>query len=255
MKIKTARIYDKTILLIATILLALRQASIPNAAFWQHHVVEHQYVPLVLIAIAGVFGALTPFEALSRRSRSERGVRIHRMILATFGQLLEIGRSVQPPLDVSDLGLHVWQKQRTLRRPFSGELLRTSTYRLGSVPVTRHIRPTKGQGVVGLCWLRDQEVGIDVEALVVQLSDKQKFESYVSSNGPAAVMGFSWEQFQRVSHRGAVFASPIRNGRSKFVGCISFDAERGYNELKSNRLWHELNSLCVILSEEGFEFV
>lgn len=255
MKLKTARIFDRMILLIATLLLALRQASIPSSSFWQHRVVGHQYAPLVLIAISGVFGVLTPFEVLSRRSRSERGVRMQRMILSTFGQLLEIGRSVQPPLEVSDLGLHVWQRRHTFRRPFSGELLRTSTYRLGSVPLIRPIRPRKGVGVVGLCWRRNQEVGIDVADLAVQLSDKQKFESYVTSHGQEAVMGFSWEEFERVSHRGAVFASPIRNGRNKFIGCISFDAERGYNDLVSNRLWHQLNSLCMILSEEGFEFV
>lgn len=255
MRLKTASTFDKLILLLATLLLALRQASVPSTSFWQKQVVGHQYIELVLIIITGVFGALTPFESLTRRSRSERGVTLRRIILSTFGQLLEIGRSIQPPLDVSDMGLHVWQKRRTLRHPLAGELLRVSTYRLGSVPATRSIHPTKGKGVVGLCWQRDQEVGYNVTELVAQLSDRQQFESYVTINGPEAVMGFSWEEFQRYGHRGAVFASPIRNGRSKFVGCVSFDTERGYNELVSSRLWHELNTLCVVLGEEGFEFV
>jgi hypothetical protein len=255
MRIKTAGTFDKTILLIATLLLAFRQASIPNASFWQSHVVGHKYIALVFIAVSGIFGALTPFETLTRRSRAERSITQRRIILSTFGQLLEIGRSIQPPLDVSDMGLHIWKKRRTLRHPTGGELKRVSTYRLGSVPVTRSIRPAKGVGVVGLCWQRDREVGFNVAELVTQLPDKNAFESYVTRNGSEAVMGFSWEDLQRYRHRGAVFASPIRNGRSKFVGCISFDAERGYNELVSTRLWHQLNTLSVVLGEEGFDLV
>jgi hypothetical protein len=255
MRLKTATTFDKLILLLATLLIALRQASIPSTTFWQRQVVGHQYIGLALLCITGIFGALTPFESLTRRSRAVRGVTLRRMVLSTFGQLLEIGKSIHPPLDVSDMGLHVWRKRRTLRHPFVGELLRISTYRLGSVPATRSIHPTKGKGVVGLCWQQDREVGYNVTDLVAQLPDQQQFESYVTANRSEAVMGFSWEEFQRYSHRGAVFASPIRNGRSKFVGCVSFDAERGYNELVSNRLWHELNTLCVILGEEGFGFV
>jgi hypothetical protein len=255
MRLKTASSVDKIILLLATLLLALRQSSIPSAVFWHKQVVGHQYIEIVLIVITGVFGALTPFEALTRRSRSERAITLRRIMLSTFGQLLEIGRSVQPPLDISDSGLHIWQKHRTYRHPIAGELLRITTYRLGSVPAIRSIRPTKGKGVVGLCWERDQEVGYNVTDLVAQLQDRQQFEAYVTSHGREAVMGFSWDEFQRYSHRGAVFASPIRNGRSKFIGCVSFDAERGYDEIVSNRLWHELNSLCVVFGEEGFEFV
>lgn len=255
MRIKTARVSDKVVLLAATLLLALRQDSIPSGTFWQDHVVGHKYIGLVLIAVSGAFGALTPFEALTRRSRAEHAVTQRRIILSAFGQLLEIGRSVQPPLDVSDLGLHIWRKSRTLKHPLAGELKRVSTYRLGSVPATRNMRPAKGMGVVGLCWQRDRETGYNVADLATSLSSKQQFESFVANNGPEAVMGFSWEDFQRYSHRGAVFASPIRNGRSKFIGCISFDAERGYNELASNRLWHQLNTLSVVLGEEGFDFV
>ena len=255
MKLRTARVFDKGLLLIATLLLVSWQYSLPSHSFWHHGVAGHKYVPLILLVVAAIFGALTPFEVFSRRYRTERGVTLRRVILGTFGQLLEIGRTVQPPLDVSDLALHIWQKRRTLRRPFAGELRRLTTYRLGSSPVTRQIRPTKGVGVVGLCWEQDREIGINVAELAVQLSDRQKFDAYVSANGRGAVMNFSWEQFQRYSHRGAVFASPIRNGKSKFIGCVSFDAERGYDELKSNRLWHELNSLCVTLGQEGFEFV
>lgn len=68
-------------------------------------------------------------------------------------------------------------------------------------------------------------------------------------------MGFSWEEFRRFRHRGAVFASPVRNGRSTFIGCISFDAAHGYTELDQRRMWHELNTLCIVVGQDGFENV
>jgi hypothetical protein len=139
-------------------------------------------------------------------------------ILTTFGQLLDIGKSIQPPLEVSDLGLHIWRKKRTLSHPTHGVLTRVATYRLGSTPVTRPLRPTRGVGVVGLCRLLDREVGEDVAGIAARLTDEQKFTAYRDQHGTAAVMGFSWVEFKRFSHRGAVFASPIRNGHSGFIG-------------------------------------
>ena len=255
MRRKTAQAIDKTIVLLATLLLVSQQYSIPSASFWNHTLLHRRYITLILIAIVGIFGALTPFEAFSRKWNTERGVTFRRQIMTTLGQLVEIGRTIQPPLDVGDLGLHIWQKKHTLKKPLAGELRRVATYRLGSVPATRQIRPTKGHGVVGLCWLQDQEVDFDVAELAVALSDEQKFIAYRESNGANAVMGFSWREFDRLKHRGAVFATPIRNGRSKFIGCVSFDAHHGYHELNTNRMWHELNSLCVLLGQEGFDFV
>src|SRR5215475_6835375 len=137
MKLRTARVLDKGLLLIATLLLLSWEYSIPSHSFWHHGTAGNKYIPLILLLTAALFGALTPFEAFSRRYRTERGVTLRRVILETLGQLLEIAKSVQPPLDISDLALHVWQKKRTLRRPIVGELRRLTTYRLGSSPATR----------------------------------------------------------------------------------------------------------------------
>lgn len=65
-------------------------------------------------------------------------------------------------------------------------------------------------------------------------------------------MGLSWRQFNDVKHRGAVFAGPIRNGKHDFVGCVSVDAGQGYQSLNDNDLWHQINSLCGILGQDGF---
>lgn len=253
MRLTTARMIDRGVLLVATLALAGKQYEFPSGSFWNGVVVGHTYVVIILISLVGVFGALTPVEAFSRSLRVERRVALRRQILTTFGQLLEIGSTLQPPAEVSDLGLHIWRVQRTLRHLWRGELVRVATYRLGSTPVTRSIRPTRGVGVVGLCWEKDREIGVDVELLTTRLTSEVDFNEFLDRNGPESVMGFSWHEFQRLRHRGAVFASPIRNGRSKFIGCISFDAARGYNELDCHRTWHELNSLCIVLGQDGFQ--
>jgi hypothetical protein len=241
--------------LAGTIFLVGRQYGLPSEVFWANITKRHSYALILLISIVGIFGILTPCETLSNRARLERGVALRRQILTTFGQLLDIGKSVHPPLEVSDLGLHVWRKKRTLGHPTHGVLTRVATYRLGSTPVTRPLRPTRGVGVVGLCWLLDREVGEDVAGLAAQLTDERKFTAYQEQHGTAAVMGFSWEEFRRFSHRGAVFASPIRNGRSSFIGCISFDVAHGYEVMNCHRMWHEINALCLVLGQDGFKDV
>lgn len=65
-------------------------------------------------------------------------------------------------------------------------------------------------------------------------------------------MNLSWRQFEEVRHRGAVFASPVRNGRNKFIGCVSVDASRGFTSLDTDELWSELNSVCLRIGQIGF---
>jgi hypothetical protein len=254
-RLTTARNIDRSVILAATVCLAGKQYDLPSRSFWQPVATERPYFFVALIVLLGLFGTLTPVESLSRRGRLERAVAMRRQILIIFGQLLEIGETVRPRVEISDLGLHIWQRRRTLRHPWRGELVRLATYRLGSTPQTRMFRPTKGAGVVGLCWELDREIGINVEEMAHRLSSKESFDAYRSQHGPRSVMGFSWTEFQRFRHRGAVFASPVRNGRSKFVGCISFDAAHGYNELDHRRIWDSLNTLCIVVGQDGFENV
>jgi hypothetical protein len=247
----TARTADRIVLLAATLVLAGKQYAFPSATFWEAIVTDRPFLLVTLIATVGVFGVITPFETLTRGIRLQRQVVLRGQILTAFGQLLDVTSTVQPPLALNDPGLHIWRRQRTLRHPM-GELVRMATYRLGSTPLTRPLRPTQGVGVVGVCWKLNQEVGRDVEDLAAGLTDEQTFRSYRQQHGPDSVMGFSWAEFQRFKHRGAIFASPIRNGRSIFIGCVSFDATHGYNQLNSSRIWHELNSLCLLLGQDGF---
>jgi len=255
MRRKTSRLLDKSVLLIATVLLAANTYNVPSREVWETALNGRRYFLIIPLVIVGVFGALSPIETITSRSRGQRDVTIRRQILNSLGRLLDEGSKVSPPLGMSDLGVHIWRRRRTLKHPLSGVLVRVGTYRVGTNPINKAFSPTKGVGVAGLCWKHDEEVAVDVEALRDRLSNEGEFNRYAEDNGPDSVMNFSWEQFNRLRHRGAVFATPIRNGRNKFVGCISVDASHGFDVLNGKELRDQSSLLAVVIGQAGFESV
>lgn len=253
MRLVTAKAADKTILLSATLFLAGKAYNVPAKSFWDSVLANRPYLLLTSLAVVGVFGTFTPFESWQRRSFVDRNVWMRRRVLSTFGKLLEISAKIVPPLETGDLALHVWRRRRTLRHPLHGVLKRVSTYRMSSFPATRKFTPTRGVGAVGLCWLRDHEVRVDVTPLALRLTDPVKFEEHVREEGPESVMNLSWDMFDAVKHRTALFVTPIRSGRNRFVGCISVDASRGYEVLDRRELLEEMSNLGMAIGREDFE--
>ncbi|MCE7008590.1 hypothetical protein LWC34_38125 [Kibdelosporangium philippinense] len=253
MKLSKARAIDRSFLLVGTLGLAGKAYAVPSASFWDDVTARHPVVVLVLLATVGVFGALAPVEAITARARANRALNVRKHILTRFGQIIDIARDVAPPLPINDLALHIWRIRRTFRHPWGGVLARVATYRLGTTPTNRPFSPPKGVGVVGLCWKRDEEVEVDVAALAESLKTQQEYDEYARTNGGDAVMNLSWPEFSRIKHRGAIFAMPIRNGRSKFIGCVSVDASRGYPQLAGQQLLGEMGTVCITVAEAGFE--
>jgi hypothetical protein len=253
MKLRTAKAIDRSVLMTGTVGLAGQSSRLPSAYFWDTVVGRQPYVTIVMLVLVGVFGALSPVEALSARARADNELNVRKHILAGFGQIVDIAKQVDPPLDINDLALHIWRIRRTLRHPDGGVLARVATYRLGVTPPNRPFTPPKGVGVVGLCWKRDEETEMDVTALSQLHDSASKYRSYVERHGGDAVMNLTWVEFNRLKHRGAVFAHPIRNGHNRFVGCVSVDASRGYVELSGTRLQREMGMLCLVVAQTGFE--
>jgi hypothetical protein len=255
MKRATARAVDKIALSAATVCLAANTYGLPSQEFWLSVRHEHPYLLILLLVLVALFGALTPFETWSTRSLADRSVIMKRRILSSFGKLLEMADEVRPPLDTGDLALHIWQKRRSLRHPFTGVLIRVASYRMSTSPLNRAFSPSRGVGVVGLCWANNRETAFDVEPLVELLATEESFTRYVDQHGTEAVMNLRWSEFANFRHRTAIFASPIRNGRNRFVGCISVDASRGFPTLDRRELKEEVANLALAVGREEFECV
>jgi len=215
------------------VLLGMNEKKTPVAV--ERYFGRHASQLLAVIVVAGVVGALSPVEALAKRSRVERKVQLRREVLTELGVLLAKAQLACPGLDLGDPGLHVWRPRRSLRHPLAGSLRRVGFFRLGTTPVTVRFEPVRGVGVVGLCWRDDAVKAVDVEALATRLHTEALFDAEVASCGADAVMGLSWEKFNDVKHRGAVFAAPIR-GRRGFIGCVSVDVSRGHDALVAQGL-------------------
>lgn len=250
MRLLTAKIVDRAVMLAATSVLIAQEYAVPSESFWDDIMGGRGYLVAALVLIIATFGALAPLQLWAERSQMERRTAIRHQILNHFGRLLEIASQAEPKPAASDLGLHLWRTAWSLRRP-RRRLVRAATYRLGSTPATRVFEPGKGVGVVGLCWKRNEEVAINVEDLARRLTTQIDFDAYRRDNGADAVMNLTWSEFVRVRHRGAVFASPIRDARGGFVGCVSVDASSGFSLLACNELWHEINSLCMMLGSDS----
>ncbi|GAB3810431.1 hypothetical protein [Micromonospora zhanjiangensis] len=252
MRPPTAKLLDRLIVLAATLILTARQYSLPNEQLWIGLVGGRSYILLILLTIIAIFGAFTPFQDLATRRLIDRRSAIRQQVLVHYGQMLKVSQRIRPPLDLADLGLHVWRIRRSFRHPLKGHLKRVATYRLGSAPTTRAFAPPKGVGVVGLCWERNEEVHVDVAAIASACPTEAEYEAFRAREGDAAVMRFPWKEFQRLKHRGAVFASPIRNGHGKFIGCVSVDASHGFTTLDTRAFWREINQVCVLIGHDRF---
>ena len=137
MKRSNARALDRSILLVATIGLAGNAYGVPSRKLWDDVADDRPYILIAFLCVVGVFGALSPVEALTERRRVNRDVNIRNQILSVFGQLLKLGSRTDHRLEMTDLGLHIWKRRRTLRHPVRGVLMRAATYRLGTTPVVR----------------------------------------------------------------------------------------------------------------------
>ncbi|MGV9675154.1 hypothetical protein ACWDSJ_07730 [Nocardia sp. NPDC003482] len=250
MKARTAAIWDKGIATLALAVLAAKNQGFPDQRFWTE-LKAPALVPGLLI-VAAVF-TLGPFAARAQRSLVHRRTQLQREVFVQLGKMIREADRVVDGFRFEDLGLHAWQVRRT-RGWFGAKYLqRVAVYRLGGTVVLRKFDPRYGQGVVGMCWERNAEADCDVESLASKVPTEKDFEALRAREGDSAVMKLSWKQFAQVRHRGAVFASPIRDDNNNFRGCLSLDASTGHAALAGSSVPDLLHELAGRMQAHGFD--
>ncbi|MFE3196083.1 hypothetical protein ACFXHA_44280 [Nocardia sp. NPDC059240] len=252
MKSRTATALDKSIATATLAALAARSQNFPDQRLWEHLNTHAPWLVPTLLVVTAIF-TLGPFAARTQQGLVDRRTQVIQEMLIQFGRIIHESDRVDDKFQLEDLGLHVWQVRRTWRHPGEARLRRVATYRLGGKGVLRKFEPRRGQGVVGLCWQHNAEEAFDVEQLSARVDTEAAFEALRATAGDAAVMGLTWEEFKNVRHRGAVFASPIRDRNNNFRGCMSLDAKSGYSALASSDVPELLNELALRMQSHEFE--
>lgn len=252
MKSRTATALDKCIATAALATLAAKSQNFPDQRLWDY--LSHGAPWLIpgLLIVTAIF-TLGPFAARTQRGLVDRRTQLVQEILIQFGRIIHESDRVGNNFQFEDLGLHAWQVHRCWWRPGQARLRRVATYRLGGTIVLRKFEPRRGQGVVGLCWEQNAEVGVDVEQLSARADTEAAFNTLRSTEGDAAVMGLTWEEFRNIRHRGAVFASPIQDRNNNFRGCMSLDVKSGYAALAASTVPELLNELALRMRAHEFE--
>lgn len=252
MRSKVAAAWDKGIATAALAVLAAKSQSFPDQRLWADVTDRVPVLIPVLLVVAAVF-TLGPFAARAQRSLVGRRTQLEREVLVQFGKMIREADRVTKGSHFEDFGLHAWQMKRPWGPLGERRLHRVATYRLGGNIVLRKFEPRRGQGVVGMCWENNTEAAFDAEKLAAVANTEAAFDALRAAEGNAAVMGLAWDEFQRVRHRGAVFASPIRDNNHNFRGCLSFDAKSEYLALASSEVPELLNELALRMQAHGFD--
>jgi hypothetical protein len=256
---------DAIAVIVFSAVLATRQGS-QFKWFWAYPPVAHAaWIPLSLTTVAAFFGAFQPASSFrERRTRPSKQV-WDRHLLYALGDLIARCQwlaeeskvaaakgSLPLTFDFGDLGLHVWKVawHRRGEWPFYGrELERIRTVRLGSLPALRQISFYKGKGVVGRCWQLNDEVIVDNDSRYGNVRSEEDWLRLPATERDS----FSYQEFIRVRDRGAILASPIRDQRQKFIGCVSVDLRSGIIFLQDKIVRGKVQQLCIGLEGSFFE--
>ncbi|MBF6330627.1 hypothetical protein [Nocardia transvalensis] len=252
MRSRAAAAWDKGIATAALALLAAKNQNFPDQRLWADIADRVPVVVPALLIVVAVF-TLGPFAARAQQSLVDRRTQLEREIFIQFGRMIREADRVIDGFQFEDLGLHAWQVKRPWWFVGGKRLHRVAIYRLGGNIVLRKFEPRRGQGVVGMCWDRNAEADFDVESLASRAKTKAVFEAVRAAEGDTAVMGLTWDEFLQVRHRGAVFASPIRDCNHNFRGCLSLDAKSDYAALASSAVPELLNELASRMQAHGFD--
>lgn len=200
----------------SAVLVQLRASGLPGG-FW-----TTQQAANSLVSAAGILSVALLAAQMLRLSESSRADQKREALTNTCRQVLVAfhdGSNWRLP--ATTLAVHVWALPGRLQRLIGSDpaLHRIETYRLAGESRSK-VRWTRGKGVLGRAWERE-------EALVADLSGLQRGGSrgatYFDARLHAWRWGISYDEFHQTRQYWSIFAQPLWGGDRKLMGLVSVD--------------------------------
>jgi hypothetical protein len=201
----------------------------PDASFWQSHswllygAGAILAVNVLLPAVAKAWLEAFPPSAMPRNRQLQQTVNAGFLELWKRTQENSEKRRL-PPIDIQYLGLHAYHIRRRFCRRAMLERIADLRFR---IPPPTSITWTKGKGVIGICWKREQFVIGDnknayEQAQAISADDWAKADEKIT-------FGLTRKQLEKTKDYGVIAAQPMfdwKNPRS-IVGCVAITAPSG----------------------------
>jgi hypothetical protein len=191
----------------------------------------------VAVAAVGGVAILQAVRGGVHRYRLDRSSAFERTASQALGQAFrELVRL--DGLTIDNVGISAWIVQRRVRKPWQKYLTRVGRLRLTSAPLPSRVVWTRGKGIIGRCWERENIVAQETKDLWEPHWTCTRAEWKGLNNRVKLRLKHKEWHHIRGKYRGAV-AVPIVDDRNRFVGCISIDARDGAE-------WQALNRQEVV---------
>ncbi len=204
-----------------------------------HLATTTKVVAVVLTAVlaAGATAAAAVDQYRSGRAEARREK-------ATF-RLRTLSFTIQDlsAIDVRDIGLALYVVRRDWRHPRTSVLARVARDRAAHRAAVSGLVWRPGMGVIGLCVLRGDLVGVDVAAAQAPMAHATPAQW--AGADPEVTLGLTYAQFQATRDKyHAVVAAPVVDSGSRsstVVGCLSVDGPPGsFPQLWADDVQHAL---------------
>jgi hypothetical protein len=158
------------------------------------------------------------------RNREERTVQFTKAVSeALRSALVQIVE--QSDLEWTEVGLNAFLV-RSPAVPWQESFLeRVGRERIKSHPTPSSVHWTLGKGVIGQCWERGTDIGVDLTDAFAGLATSSQAEW--SALTPEEAFGMTFADFTQTKEHGAVVATPILSTTGEVLGVVSVDGPEG----------------------------
>lgn len=159
-------------------------------------------------------------------------------------------------VDWTSIGVNALLVRRRYRWFGQESLHRVGRERIRSTPRHSNVVWTRGKGVIGRCWERGQDYGLDLRAIYAEAAGLTDYEWSNLPPGQPGIgeeewaqlpsektFGLSYHDFLRTRHHRVVVATPILDRADRVIGVVSVDSrDAGLDQLFTDEVRGALGS-------------